>query len=199
MNAHHTSALRTRTLRRNVVRGFTLIELLMVVSIVGIMMAVVVPKFRISQETEVQLAAMQLAQDIDLARTRALSTRSIVRLVFNSGSRKYFGYLDDNQDGYISQSNTELVALRGFATRTLPTRVDFGKGSASNAPDDAGSSAITFPSSLVNFDSRGLTTPMGTSGTVYVRSSTKASAVAAVTLSPAGSVRIWTWRNGSWQ
>ncbi len=159
--------------------GFTLIELLMVVIVVGVMMAVAVPKFRISPETEVQLAAMQLAQDIDLARTRALSTRSR-RVQFGASARDYTGYLDIDNDGTISGTSTEREALRGFATRTLPTRVDYGRGSAGPIPNDASSSAITFSGSQVDFDSRGLTFPMGNSGVIYVRHEVTSSAVAAV-------------------
>lgn len=179
--------------------GFTLIELLMVVIVVGVMMAVAVPKFRISPETEVQLAAMQLAQDIDLARTRALSTRSLVRVQFGASARNYTGYLDIDNDGTIGGTSTEREALRGFATRTLPTRVDYGRGSAGPIPNDASSSAITFSGSQVDFDSRGLTFPMGNSGVIYVRHEVTSSAVAAVAVSPAGSVRLWTWHNGAWQ
>jgi prepilin-type N-terminal cleavage/methylation domain-containing protein len=180
-------------------RGFTLIELLMVVIVVGVMMAVVVPKMRISPETEVQLAAMQLAQDIDLARTRALSTRSLTRVVFVTSGRNYTGYLDTNADGVIGQTQAERDALRGFATRTLPTRVDFGRGTASAAPEDGGGGAVTFSGAKVDFDSRGLTFPMGTGGTVYIRHAETASAVAAVAISPSGNVRLWTWRDGAWQ
>ncbi len=179
--------------------GFTLIELLMVVLVVGAMMAVAVPKFRISADTEVQLAAMQLAQDIDLARTRALSTRSSSRVAFNTSSRNYTGYLDNDDNGTFGETLVERDALRGFATRTLPTRVQFGTGSSNPLPDDPGSGAITFPSARVEFDSRGLTSPMGTAGVIYVRHEVTATAVAAVAVSPAGSVRLWTWRNGAWE
>jgi prepilin-type N-terminal cleavage/methylation domain-containing protein len=179
--------------------GFTLIELLMVVAVVGVMMAVLVPRFRISPETEVQLAAMQLAQDIDLARTRALSTRSIVRVRFTSGARNYTGFLDDDNNGTIGETQVERDALRGFATRSLPVRVDFGRGSAGAVPDDVGAGAITFSGAKVEFDSRGLTFPMGSGGVVYLKQQTSATAVAAVAVSPAGSVRLWTWHNGSWQ
>lgn len=179
--------------------GYTLIELLMVVAVVGIMMAVLVPRFRISPETEVQLAAMQMAQDIDLARTRALSTRSVVRVKFQSGALNYTGYLDDDNNGTIGETLVERDALRGFATRTLPTRILFGRGSASAVPDDASSGVITFAGALVEFDSRGLTLPMGVGGVVYLKQETSASAVAAVAVSPSGNVRLWTWRDGAWQ
>lgn len=185
--------------RANTRNGFTLIELLMVVLVVGAMMAVAIPKFRISAETEVQLAAMQLAQDVDLARTRALSTRSAARVAFDASAGNYTGFLDNDDNGTIAESLVERDALRGFATRTLPTRVQYGRGMASSAPDDPGSGAITLPSSRVEFDSRGLTSPMGAGGVVYLRHEVKATAVAAVAISPAGSVRLWTWRNGAWE
>jgi prepilin-type N-terminal cleavage/methylation domain-containing protein len=180
-------------------RGFTMIELLMVVLVSGAMMAIVVPKFRISPETEVQLAAMQLAQDIDVARTRALSTRSMVRVAFGPTARNYSGYLDDDANGVIAETIAERTALRGFATRTLPVRVDYGRGTAGSAPNDGGSGAITFPSNEINFDSRGLATPMGTGGAIYLTHEVTKSAVAAVVVSPAGAVRLWTWRDGSWK
>ena len=171
----------------------------MVVVVVGAMMAVAVPKFRISAETEVQLAGMQMAQDIDLTRTRALSTRSASRVAFNASGRNYTGYLDNDDNGTIAESQAEREALRGFATRTLPTRVQFGRGTATAIPDDGGSGAITLPGSRVEFDSRGLTTPMGTGGVIYLRHEVKATAVTAIAVSPAGSVRLWTWRNGAWE
>ncbi len=179
--------------------GFTLIELLMVVAVVGIMMGIVMPRFKISPETEVQLAAMQMAQDVDLARTRALSTRSLSRVTFGSGTLDYSGYLDDDDDGTIGQTEAERLALRGFATRPLPARIEYGRGVASAVPDDAAGGVITFDGERVDFDARGLTVPMGATGTVYLRHENKASAVAAIVVSPAGSVRLWTWRDGEWQ
>lgn len=189
----------TRAMHRHARRGFTMIELLLVVLVSGAMMAIVVPKFRISPEMEVQLAAMQLAQDIDLARTRALSTRSMVRVTFTPGAREYSGYLDDDGDGAIAGTNAERLALRGFQTRPLPVRVDYGRGTATGAPNDPGSGAVTFPANQINFDSRGLAMPMGTGGAIYLTHHDVTSAVAAVVVSPAGAVRLWTWHDGSWK
>jgi prepilin-type N-terminal cleavage/methylation domain-containing protein len=179
--------------------GFTMIELLMVVILVGVMMAIAVPRFRISPETEVQLAGMQLAQDLDLARTRALSTRATARVKFGVAAKTYVGYLDHDYNGAFGETRAETDALRGWGTRTLPARVLFGRGVAGATPGDGGGGAVTLPGNAIDFDTRGLTFPMGASGTVYLRHQNSPTAVVAVQLSPAGNVRLWTWRGGSWQ
>ena len=53
-------------------RGFTLVEILVVIVMIGIMMKIVVPHFRVSNASRVRQAARQLGADIELARTRAL-------------------------------------------------------------------------------------------------------------------------------
>ncbi len=190
----------TRTHTRRERRGFTIIELLAVVMIVGIMMAVMLPKFRISEKTEVQLAGIQLAQDIDIARTRALSTREQVRVAFNGTTRKYGGYLDDNGDGTIAETAAEWQALRGFGIRELPIRVSFSRGSAGPIPDDATSGGIGLPNERIEFDSRGLTMPMGARGVVYLANDNDPYAVVAVQITPSGNVRFWTYhQDGGWQ
>ena len=181
-------------------RGFTIIELLAVMMIVGIMMAVMLPKFRISEKTEVQLAGIQLAQDMDIARTRALSTREQVRVAFYGSTRKYGGYLDDNGDGTISETAAEWQALRGFGIRELPIRVSFSRGSAGPIPDDATTGGIGLPGERIEFDSRGLTMPMGTRGVVYLANDNDPFAVVAVQITPSGTVRFWTYhKDGGWQ
>jgi prepilin-type N-terminal cleavage/methylation domain-containing protein len=181
-------------------RGFTIIELLAVVMIVGIMMAVMLPKFRISEKTEVQLAGIQLAQDMDIARTRALSTREMVRVAFNSSTRKYGGYLDDNGDGTIAETAAEWQALRGFGVRELPARVSYSRGAAGAIPEDGSEGAISLPDGRIEFDSRGLTTPMGTRGVVYLANDNDPYAVVAIQVTPSGNVRFWTYHvNGGWK
>jgi prepilin-type N-terminal cleavage/methylation domain-containing protein len=182
-------------------RGFTIYELLIVVAIVGIMMSIVVPRMRVSPMTEVQLAGMQLAQDMDLARTRALSTRSFARVQFGSatGVWSYSGYLDTNGDSTITGTNDERLALHGWGTRPLPTHVSVGRGSASSIPNDGSTAAVTFDNARVEFDTRGLPTPAGTTGVVYLANTEDPTAVVAVALAPSGSVQIWTWKGGYWQ
>ncbi len=181
-------------------RGFTIIELLAVVAIVGIMMAIILPKFRVSEATEVQLAGIQLAQDLDVARTRALSTREMVRVAFNLDTRKYGGYLDDDGNGTIVESDAEWQALHGFGVRELPARVQYSRGAAGAIPGDASSGAVTFPDGRIEFDSRGLTMPMGTRGVVYLANENDPYAVVAIQLTPSGNVRFWTYKlSGGWK
>lgn len=190
----------SRTMSTRGRRGFTIIELLAVVAILGIMMAFMLPKFRVSEKTEVQLAGIQLAQDLDVARTRALTTREMVRVAFNTSTRTYGGYLDDDGNGTITESDVEWQALRGFGVRELPARVHYGRGAAGAIPGDAPSGAVTFPNGRIEFDSRGLTMPMGTRGVVYLANDNDPNAVVAVQVTPSGNVRFWTYRqSGGWQ
>ena len=180
-------------------RGFTMIEVVTVMTIVALMMAIVAPRFRISEAMEVQLAARQLAQDLDFARARALATRASVRVSFESNPAAYAGYLDDNDDGTISESDDERIALRGFGHRELSDRLEYARGSVPEVSGVASGGAISFSDSRVDFDSRGLVTPMGASGAVYIRHKAKPEHVAAVAVTAAGNVRIWTWHEGQWK
>lgn len=171
----------------------------MVVAVVGIMMAIIAPRFRMSEAMEVQLAARQLAQDVDFARTRALATRAPVRIAFNTAAGSYTGYLDHNSDGTIAQSDAERVALHGFGMREFSKRLEYERGGIPQVAGVTAGGAITFPGSRVDFDARGLVMPMGTSGAIYLRHKTKHDKVAAVTVTPAGNVRIWMWRDGAWK
>ena len=58
---------------------------------------------------------------------------------------------------------------------------------------------FTFPTPQVSFDGRGLTTPFGTRGVVYLQLAEDAGAVSAVTVSGAGGVRLWTSEGGTWR
>jgi type II secretion system protein H len=180
-------------------RGFTLVEALVVIMMIGVMSAIVVPRFRVSNATKVRQAARQMAVDLELARTRALSTASRVRVVFNTVAQSYSGYLDNNRDGVFAQNAAETNALGGLRTRVLTDGVRIARGAAPDVPGMAGAGAITLPGSQVEFATQGITNPFGTSGVIYLTSANDATAIAAVSVSAAAGVRVWVYKGGAWQ
>src|SRR4051794_6856986 len=66
-------------------RGFTLLELLVVVTVVGVLLALVAPSFaRLRDAHSVRAAMGDLSTDFALARQSALARRSTVALVFDT-------------------------------------------------------------------------------------------------------------------
>ncbi len=180
-------------------RGFSLIEILVVVVMIGLMLKIVVPKFRISNSTKSRQAADQLVRDLETARSRALATRSTVRIVFNVAARSYTGYLDSNRDGVFGQTAAETAALSVFRTRTLDAGIRIGRPGVADLPGYAGAGATTLAGPRIDFDSRGLTTPLGTKGVLYISSTTDTTAVTAISISGAGGIQAWVFKGGVWQ
>jgi prepilin-type N-terminal cleavage/methylation domain-containing protein len=182
-------------------KGFTILELLVVMTLVGIMAAMVVPRLRVSPKMHVRMAARQLMKDAELARNRALSLKRVSRVQFTTGTSTYAGYGDDNNDGTIAGTSAEIIYLHAFGARQLQDGVIFGRGNATGGiPGESGSGAVTFTNTRINFDTRGMPSPFGTSGTIYFTSSTNAAAVFAIQMTGAGSFRLWEYLpNGTWQ
>ncbi len=184
---------------RNRRAGISLVEIVIVITMVGLMAGIMAPKFRMSPKQKLRSAAQVLAYDLELARTRALSTRSIVRVTFDAVGRSYSGYLDDDRNGTIGQTAAEMTALSAFNTKALDTGVNYDRGTAPDLPNFAGAGNITFASSQVEFDPRGLANPFGSRGVIYLRHADDAAAVSAVSVSPAGGIQVWRYQGGAWQ
>jgi prepilin-type N-terminal cleavage/methylation domain-containing protein len=180
-------------------RGFTLVEILVVVVLIGLSLGIVVPRFRVSEATKARQAADQLARDLEAIRSRALASRSLARVAFDVAAGSYTAYLDTDRDGTLAQSAAETAALGTFRTRALAADVQIGRGGEPDIPGYPAQGSVTLPNTRVDFDSRGLTTPLGVSGVVYLRSTTDSSALAAVSISAAAGIRVWVYRGGSWQ
>jgi prepilin-type N-terminal cleavage/methylation domain-containing protein len=180
-------------------KGFTLIELLTVLTLMGAMMAIAAPFLRVSPQQKVSAAAIQLARDLDLARTRGLAAKRAVRMKFEESRGAYIGYLDEDNDAVFAESLAESQALQAFGLRTLAGDVQFGTGSAGTIPGETGSGAITFTNSYVEFDTQGITSPFGTRGTVYIVHRDHPDAVAAVSVTGSASFKVWNYRQGAWQ
>jgi len=184
----------------NVRRGFTLVEAVTVIVVMGLMVAISIPYLRVSPYQEARNVGTQLARDIESVRTRAVATRSAARIVFDAAGGAYTGYLDDDRDGVVAESAVEQHALRAFAgNRSLGGTVTFGRGVAGPVPTDTASGAITFINDRLEFDGRGVTAPFGTRGVIYLVDQREPTAVVAVAVSGAGSLKLWVYREGAWQ
>ena len=73
------------------------------------------------------------------------------------------------------------------------------RGTAPDLPGYPGAGSVTLPNSRVDFDARGLTMPLGTSGVVYLQSAADPTVITAVSISGAGGIRTWVYRGGVWQ
>lgn len=179
--------------------GISLVEIIIVITMVGLMAGIMVPRFRMSPKQKLRAAAQVVAYDLELARTRALSTRSLVRVTFDATNRQYAGYLDHDRNGALAQNSAEQDALSAFRTKTLDAGVSYDRGAAGDVPTFAGAGNITFASTRIEFDPRGLTNPFGSKGVVYLRHADDAAAVSAVTVSAGGGIKIWRYEGGAWQ
>jgi Tfp pilus assembly protein FimT len=174
-------------------------EIIAVMAVIAVMTAMVVPRFRVTPGQQVRQAARQVVRDLELVRTKSLAMKRNTRVVFNAGAGTYTPYVDQDGDGSFAENAAERDAVRAFGTRPLGAVVAFGRGSAPVLPGEATGGAITFTDAKITFDRRGLPTPFGARGAVYVTHEDDAAQVWAVQLSGAGGIRVWRFLNGSWQ
>lgn len=193
-------------------RGFSYIELVVVMLLMGTMAAVTVPRaLRSTPMADVDRTARQLARDMEQVRMRAMASKRTVRVTFDQSSGFYAAFMDIStlRTGTFSETVAEARQARllargskgGIPGVLLPKRVKFGTGSVSGLGplEDAISGAIGLAGNKVDFDARGMATPVGTKGTIYITHENDPSAVAAITISGAGSFQAWRYRDGSWQ
>lgn len=184
---------------RGRVKGITLIEILVVIVMMGVLLAILIPRFRISPHTRVRQVADQMVRDLELARGRALSTRSWARVVFDPATQTYTGYLDFDRDSVFALSADEIDSLHGFRQRPLNDDVVYGRGAAPDVPGAPGAAVINFPGNAVDFDARGLTNPFGTRGVIYLSHPGDPNAIAAVTVTGGAGIRTWLYNGTTWR
>lgn len=181
--------------------GFTIVELVLVLTLISIMASIIAPAFSIPPSRQVENDATMIATQLEMARTRSLSNRQLVRIVFSPGGDSYRGFVDQDGDDAIAGVQAEADAFPEFGSRTLSDLVTFGRGSASAVPGDPGSGAVTLPGNALTLNDQGIPDPWGTMGTIYVAHEREASAAAAVSVSSAGSFKVWRWNpeTSSWR
>jgi type II secretory pathway pseudopilin PulG len=191
--------------------GFTIIETVTALLLIGLVAAFAIPRaLHRSPMQEVEGAARQLARDLELARSRALSAKRATRVVFDAGADFYTVYTDtsETRSGTIAMTAAEVhqsqLVVRGSHAGIpgveLPAGVVFGAGIAGSGPlGEATSDPVLLSGDRLDFDSYGMIMPIGTNGVIYLTHEDDAGAVAAVTVSGAGAFEPWRYRNGTWQ
>jgi prepilin-type N-terminal cleavage/methylation domain-containing protein len=191
-------------------RGYTLVEMLIVMLFLAVALSFTMPRaMKPTPRIQVGLAARSMTRDMEQMRMRAIAAKRSIRLRFEAGDDFYSAFMDltparlgvigetadeARASGLLSQgSNSGIPGVR------LSKGVSFGRGSASGGPPgSATSGAIVLEGDRVEFDSRGLVTPAGTGGVIYLVHEDDPTAVAAVTISDASAFATWIYRGGAW-
>lgn len=177
--------------------GFSLVELCMAISIIGIMAAIALPRFRLSPAQRAEAESRRLVQDLEQARARAFAARAAVVLVADANGYRFF--LDHDRDSTLAETAAEATAYGPGAVQSVeaPLLLERGSGIVP-VPGDASpgtrSGALRF-----RIDRRGVPEPFGSAFTLYVRHPDRPEAVAAATITAAGNVRHWVYLNGAWR
>lgn len=207
--------------------AFTLMEVLVVVVVIGLLSAIVTPRFLASQGMrDLEVSGTTLQQDLEWARLQTVSTQQRHYLVLDSAGRNWKVYRETGGNltcnvgsdllvrtqaletsvnfGFganFSSLPGSLAATNGFASTTVP-RSGFGTGVATT--DDCLEGATTgsgsWSSTITACVSRGVLDIE--TGVVYL-SSKRTSAMAFGILfndkgtAPSLQIQRWVWR-GSW-
>jgi len=192
-------------------RGFTLLEVVVVTLLIGVVASFAIPRaLKTSPQQEVLRAARALTRGLELVRTQAMASKRQVRVTFDAANGFYTAYMDvtGGRTGDIAGTSEEVHATRilsrgshgGIPGVELSDRVRFSTGEAGQGPlGDPAEDPVQLTDDRVEFNSRGMVTPLGTNGVIFLSHKEDPSVVAAVTISGAGSFQAWRYRNGSWE
>lgn len=197
--------------RLTAVQGVTLIELLVLLALLGAAAAYAIPRtLRTSPLTKVDRAARQLVRNLEQTRTRAMAEKRRVRVTFDAANGFYAAFIDTTpeRNGTILETAEEARASKVVSDATrggipgieLRHGVQFGRGNVMGLGPlgEVDTDAITLDGDAVEFTARGMATPVGVNGTVYITHESDQDAVAAVTISGAGAFQSWRYREGKW-
>jgi prepilin-type N-terminal cleavage/methylation domain-containing protein len=176
-------------------RGTSLVEMLIVLVILAIATSMASQRLRPSAKSTVEQNTRMLAQDFDLARTRAFAARSRVRVVLSPS--QWQSFVDHDRDSVIAETAVERAAFGPINSHAFDRHVVFGRGTAPALPGDT--AAIVVGTRRIQFGSRGTTEPFGATSVLYLTYDSDSAAVAAVEISPAANVRVWRWVDGTWR
>ena len=177
-------------------RGFTVVEIAIVVLAMGIVAAFAAPRItNAMREYRLTMAARQLSDLIQRAKTQAMSENKTVTLRVDSTNRQV-GIVVKDSSG--SEVRTDYVSLPQGVTFARPTNVN---APMTNAPF---TNNISFPlksgSTTVfqqDFNSRGFPA-VATAGAINAIYITNSRNYRAITLTCVGGITNWVWQTNKW-
>ena len=178
------------------VQGFTIVELVIVMSIIMILAGIVAPRLQVSASRRVEGMAHQMVAHLELARSNALGTRQMTKIIFDETEGTYTAYVDHDRDGNITEIFDEVTAFGEFGERDLEMFIQFGQGNAAPIPGDPSLDAVTITNNTLDLSTQGVPEPWGTMGTVYLVHRDDKDAVAAISIASSGSFKAWRWSPG---
>jgi len=192
--------------------GFTILELIIVAAIVIVVAAIAVPTFSptigLYRARAAAVSAAGLMQQARIAAIRADSFYSVKTTTGSSGTAVM--WVDEDGDGSVDNNEPQIGLSSGVSFVTSPPAAISSTQAGGFTPNVGGSSSTSW----VAWSSRGLpcvpnagsttcsiTPASGNTGYVYY---IKANAIgstaqySAVTITPAGRVKVWTYDGSTW-
>ncbi len=180
-------------------RGFTMLEVLMATSMMLVVTTLAVPAVLGSiKDAQLRSTAVGLTGILQRARMKAAATNTAypVRTATLNGATMVYIDVNNNNSLDASEQNTLLALPRGIVFDNAGPAISLGFGTAING--------------LPGFDGRGLpcnsgagacTFNQGTGFYYYLRQDRVFSTTswAAVSVSPAGRMKVWMWNGSVWQ
>jgi prepilin-type N-terminal cleavage/methylation domain-containing protein len=182
--------------------GFTIAELLTVISIITIVSAISIPSF-ISWISDYRLknAALDLFSNFQMARNRAMQSRSEYGILFNVSAGSYQLVSGGaNKKLEIAGSASDDIIEKTVLFSDYGSGVRYGHGNATKKATQSGSSfspgdEVSYQEDMAEFNSRGMSNRMGY---VYLENSKK-STFAVSTPTMAGVVHLKKWNGSKWR
>ena len=143
-------------------RGYSLMEMLVVVAIIGVLMLVTIPNFiNMRKSTIVKGGLRQFTNDLRVARQRAVTASSRVKISYKTGQRFYYVYEHDGTKWNLYGSQNP---------RYLPESVYLEDGAGASKFTDTESDPGSSGLADIVFERNGVAVAPAGLGTVLLKS-----------------------------